>query len=152
MKNLLEKAKDLGKNKKNLLLIGGGVLIVVIAVVVGVVVFASGNNKKSLEKSLMEMGRDFYENFYYDATGKTDKEKVDFVKKFEKIGVKIDLDNLGRYNSSKNKDKVAEFINTSTKKECDKNETRAIIYPKSPYGKKDYEIKVELSCGFDDKK
>ena len=27
--------------------------------------------------------------------------------------------------------------------------TRAIIYPTSPYGKNDYTIKVELDCGFE---
>ena len=32
---------------------------------------------------------------------------------------------------------------------CNTTSTRAIIYPKSPYGRKDYTIKVELDCGFE---
>ena len=36
-------------------------------------------------------------------------------------------------------------------KACNNKTTRAIIYPKSPYGKKDYKVEVELDCGFDKK-
>ena len=30
--------------------------------------------------------------------------------------------------------------------------TKVIIYPKSPYGKKDYTIEVDLVCGLEDDK
>ena len=142
------------KNKKknnnmNVIII---VVIVVLAIIVGVVLgLGRKSNEKELDSSLKEMGKSFYENFYYEQVGSSADERSSLLSKFTTVGIKIDLDNLGRYNSSKNKDKVAEFINTSTKKECDKNETRAIIYPKSPYGKTDYTVKAELDCGFGEK-
>ena len=36
-----------------------------------------------------------------------------------------------------------------TGEECNKDETRLIIYPVSPYGKKNYTVEVNLACGFD---
>ena len=49
-----------------------------------------------------------------------------------------------------NKEKIDSFINKKTKEPCDAENSRVIIYPKSPYGPTDYEIKVELVC--DEKK
>ena len=47
---------------------------------------------------------------------------------------------------------IDKFVNSKTKKECDKLSTRVIIYPKSPYEKDSYNIKTELICGFDESK
>ena len=38
------------------------------------------------------MGKDFYENFYYEQVGSTDEERADFLSKYESIGIKINLD------------------------------------------------------------
>ena len=93
-----------------------------------------------------------YENFYYDQVGTNDTEKKEFVKKYETIGIKVNLDNLSRLDSDNNKKIVDKFVNSKTKEECDKINTRVIIYPKSPYEKTSYDIKTELVCGFDESK
>ena len=41
-----------------------------------------------------------------------------------------------------------EFVNDQTKKQCNYNETYVIIYPQNPYTEDDYEMKVNLECGF----
>jgi len=66
--------------------------------------------------------------------------------------IKIDLENLGRYNGQSNKEKVAELVDPDNKNVCDAKNTKVIIMPKEGYGKTDYEIKVELDCGFDKEK
>lgn len=145
--------KDTSKNikfNKNIIIIA---LVVIVAVITGLFLgMGKKDNKKDLEKSLQEMGRTFYENFYYEQVGSSADERTSLLSKFTTVGIKIDLDNLGRYNDNEFKDEISKFKNTKTDKKCNKTNTKVIIYPKSPYGKTDYTIKTELDCGFDDKK
>lgn len=142
----------INKNKK--LVIGGviGIVAIIIIILILKVCMSSKNNKAELEKSLKEMGADFYENVYYDKVKTNDEERKEFLKGFEKTGIKVDLDNLGRYNGKVNEKVVETFVNSKTKEKCDKNQTKAIIYPVKPYGKKDYKIETEIVCGFDENK
>ena len=98
------------------------------------------------------MGKDFYENFYYEQVGSTNEERANFLSKYESIGIKINLDNLSRYDNNKNADKLNEFVNKKTNKSCDKVNTKVTIYPKKPYNKTSYKIETQLDCGFSDKK
>ena len=126
---------------------------IIIAVAGSMFLLNKGDNKKELEKSLEEMGRDFYENFYYDQIGGSADERTSLLSKFTTVGIKIDLDNLGRYNNGEYKDKISEFSNKKTKEKCSKTDTKVVVYPKSPFGKTDYKMEVELECGFEkDKK
>lgn len=148
----MDKIKDFVKNKKKQIAIFG-VAIVVIAVAI-VVILSFGKSsalkqEENLYTELKAMGQDFYENYYYEYAGKSDEEREQYLSKYATIGIKINLSNLGRYNKSVNEEKIKLFVNKDTKEECDKEKTRAIIYPKAPYGKTDYDIKVELSCGFE---
>ena len=97
------------------------------------------------------MGREFYEDFYYEQVGTSSDERTNLLSKFTDIGIKVDLDNLGRYKNGEFKEKISEFKNTKTDEKCNKTNTKVIIYPKSPYGKTDYTIKAELDCGFNSK-
>lgn len=151
----MNKIKDFIKDKKKLAIILGGaiILIAVILLVIFVLIPNIGNSEEkvetNLENMLKEMGKEFYENYYYDNAGKTDEERTNFLTRFESIGIKVDLDNLGRVNGGANKDKIAEFVNPSTKEACDTKNTKVIIYPKGNYGKKDYTLEVQLDCGFE---
>ena len=109
------------------------------------------SNEKKLDTSLVEMGREFYEDFYYEQVGTSSDERTNLLSKFTDIGIKVDLDNLGRYKNGEFKEKISEFKNTKTDEKCNKTNTKVIIYPKSPYGKTDYTIKAELDCGFNSK-
>ncbi len=126
------------------------IVVIVLAVILGLFVsFGKKDNKKELEKSLSEMGKSFYENFYYEQIGSSADERTKLLSKFTTVGIKIDLENLARYNDGEFKDDISEFKNKKTKKDCNKTNTRVVIYPKSPYGKTDYVVETELDCGFD---
>lgn len=145
----MNKVKDFFKDKKKILIVVFGVIVLILAVLLVMKVLSKDNAKNNLKDTLISMGRDFYENYYYDKTGKNADERKEFLKKFEKQGIKIDLDNLGRYNSNTNKEKLKEFVNPTTEESCNYQNTKAIIYPKGNFGKTDYDIEVILDCGFD---
>lgn len=145
-KDVKETNKD---NKKLIGFIIAGVIVVAI-IIVGVLFFLNKkDNQKELETSLTEMGREFYEDFYYEQVGSSADERTNLLSKFTDIGIKVDLDNLGRYKNGEFKEKISEFKNNKTDEKCNKTNTKVVIYPKSPYGKTDYTIKTELECGFE---
>lgn len=146
----IEKQEKRKLNKKTLAIVVA-VLIVVILVVL-LVVFGKKSNEKELESSLNKMGASFYENFYYEQIGSSADDRTSLLSKFSTIGIKIDLENLGRYNDGEFKKDIKEFKNSLTGEKCNQTKTKVIIYPKSPYGKTDYKIETELSCGFKEKK
>ena len=139
--------KEFFSNKKNVT-IGVVVLVAVLVVVAagfGLSYAFSPSKKAKLETELKEMGKGFYEDFYYDLV--VNSNGVENIKKFESTGIKVDLDNLSRQNDA-NKEKVKDFVNDKNE-ECNKANTKVIIYPKDPYGKTDYKLEVQLDCGFD---
>lgn len=147
----MDKLKELMKDKKKLFMIIGGVIVVllVILLVVFVIKPSIGKNESAQEKYeryLKEMGKDFWENYFYDTIKEEDRN--DFLSKYQSIGIKANLDALGRYNAEANRDKIAEFINPDTKEACNTEGTKVIIYPKGNFGKTDYDLEVEIDCGF----
>lgn len=138
-------------NRKNCF-IAVTTLILIIAIILIIIFSSKKSEEDKLNDMLKELGVNFYENFYYDQVGTNDTERKEFVKKYETIGIKVNLDNLSRLNSDESKKMVDKFVNSKTKKECDKSNTRVIIYPKTPYEKDSYDIKTELVCGFDESK
>lgn len=128
-------------------------IIVVFVVVLFLTKGIRLSQEEKLNKSLTKMGEEFYTEFYYSeiSKDKTSTEVSEFLSKFQDVGIKVNLDNLSRYNDNTNEDEIANFKNDNGT-ECNKTNTRAVIYPKSPYGKNDYTIKVELDCGFESNK
>ena len=102
------------------------------------------DEKTVLEKKITKLGKDFYENFYYDLI--TEEHGVDQISKFETVGIKANLVTLEKY-KKENEEKMARF----KKNKCNTENTKVIIYPMKPYGKKDYRIKVKLDCKLDKK-
>jgi len=99
--------------------------------------------KTLLENELLEIGKYFYEDYYYQSIIIYGKKPQSFLADFKDIGIKINLLNLA--NLSKYKEKIDKDF-----KNCDSKETKVTIYPKDPYGSGDYEIEVSLSCSFED--
>ena len=132
------------------------IIIVLFLSVVGYLIGLSYYEKPATEKELNnyleKMGKDFYTTFYYKevTNKKTKKEYQEYLKKFETIGIKVSLRNLSMYNNGENDTMIKRFKNES-KEECDKDNTKVIIYPKYPYEKNNYEIKTVLKCNFDSK-
>lgn len=143
-----EKKKELNKNA---IIIIAAVLVIAVAVVL-FLVLGKKDNKSEIENSLTEMGKSFYENFYYEQIGSSANERTSLLSKFTTIGIKVDLENLERYNDGEFSKEIKKLKNNKTNKMCNKTKTKVIIYPKSPYGKTDYTIKTELDCGFDSEK
>ena len=133
-------------DKKKIGIIAGAA-VVVIAIVVGLILFLNRSNEKQLNANLTKLGKQFYEDFYYPSQEKSQEDVKAFVKKFEKTGIKVNLENIKKI--SKIDKKLADsLINSKTKKECDAKESYVIIYPEKPYGKTNYKIEAHLECGF----
>ena len=125
--------------------------VAVVAVVGAVVVILTlgkpfGNNqikrwKRQLNDRMGELAKNFYENYYYDQVGS------EFVKGHAENGIKIDIANLARINNSDSQAILEEFKNTAGE-DCDSTKSKVTIYPKDPYGKTDYELKIDLECNF----
>ena len=148
----MKKVVELIKTNKKIIIIISAVAVTLVAFILGLLLlFGQGNKEKELTGLLEEMGKDFYENYFHDGLNKTEEEKISYLKGMEQKGIKIDLENLERFNGEVNKERIKEFINPKTNEACDKKNTKIIIYPKNSYGKTDYVMKTELSCGFDKK-
>lgn len=145
----MNKIKDFFREKKNIKLVGiiVGAIVVVVAVVLLLVFVVFKDNKSVLTNELENAGKNFYENFYYNQVGSNESEKKDFLSRYATIGIKIDLENLAR--TSENQDELlSKFVNKKTGQECNKANTKVTIYPKDPYGQKDYTIESTIDCGF----
>ena len=142
------------KNKKMIQICAISVgLIIVLVVVLFLTRGLRATKEEKLNKSLTNLGEKFYTEFYYDeiSKGKSADELSEFLSRFQDVGIKVNLDNLARYNDNANEEEIAEFVNEKGEA-CNRDNTRAVIYPKSPYGKNDYTIKAELDCGFAEEK
>lgn len=145
---IVEKKEEINKESKfdkKILYIIGGVLIII--VLIFVIVKCVNNPKAKTTKSVKEMGKAFYTEYYYKelSNGKSKKELSDILSKFKDKGIKISINNLSLYKSGIYKERI-ESMRKDFK--CDGKNTKAIIYPKSPYGKNDYKIDIELQCKF----
>ena len=137
---------DFVKNDKRILITG---IIILFLIIIGTILaFTVGSSTAyTLENELREMGKDFYENFFYDEFNSSESEREEFLAKYRTIGFKVNLSNLVRTNKKVNEEKVKNFVNPKTNEKCDMENTKVTIYPKSPYGKSDYDMEVEIVCG-----
>lgn len=135
-------------DKKKLGIIIGAVLVV-IGIVIGFVVM-NKSNEPQLTSNLEQLGKNFYEDYYYTSQEKSQKDVKEFVKRFENTGIKVNLENISKL-SKIDKKLVDSMVNNKTNKKCDEKKSVVTIYPKKPYGKTDYKIEVKLECGFDKK-
>ena len=126
--------KEKLQEKKNL-------YIVCILVVVLVFIFMLLTKNMRLENNLKSIGKDFYSDYYARIEKNKDEENLkSFLSDFQNIGIKVSLESLERNNFKGNEKKLKKLSG------CDKSKTIVTIYPQKPYGKKDYKIKVKLSC------
>ena len=147
MKNI----KNFFSNKKNTVIVLSCVgVLVLIAGIIGITYSLSNNDEKKLTSELEMIGRHFYEDFYYTQIGSDESERTSFLSKYSAIGIKVDLENLARTLDNKDEE-LAKFVNSKTKEQCNTTNSKVTIYPKDPYGQKDYEIQVVIDCGFDKK-
>lgn len=131
------------KEKQNLLIIGGIALVVVVILAL-LFIFVFNKDKdimttETLEEKLESVGTDFYENHYY--AGLVNENKQESLANFKDNGIKIDLTSVELLVA------LDQDVKDQLEKDkCDYSKTIFYIYPKAPYGQKDYKLKLELSC------
>ena len=153
----MTKIMDKIKKNKEFSIIMGATILVAIATLVVVLVFVIGkkeDEKTKLTNELEKIGRNYYEEYYYVSAGndKEENSKANYLKNFESVGLKINLENLLRYNNTLKDKNTTKFVNSKTNKKCNYEKSMVTIYPKKPFGKKDYKISVYLDCGFKEEK
>ena len=112
----------------------------IILLLVNKIMSYEGGNKGKLEKQMYYIGAVYYEEGLYELY----KDDQSTLKEYEKNGYTISLG--AAMEDIKHETDV--FKNHKTKNECDMDNSTIEIRPKSPYGKKDYEIKTNLVCGY----
>ncbi len=156
------------KNHKKIAIGTGAVLVVAIVALVLVPTFSLNKAEKTMKNRLNDIGVTFYEDFYFKSAGNGDEGKrKEFLGRFSDIGIKVSLENLLRYYVTTDKYKELDIANidaTVTERvealkkawfedknyNCDVDNTKVIIYPKDPFGEKDYKIELVNVCGFKD--
>ena len=142
---------DFKLNKKKIFIIGG-VVLALILLIVGLVILVpkfTYNQEKELTKELKDLGKSFYEDYYYNGLAKTDEEKIEFVSRYKDLGIKVSLSNAARVKVNETDEILKKFVNKKTGEDCDADSSMITIFPKEPYGVKDYSINVNLVCGFE---
>ena len=146
MKKEVKNNKKEEANKKPIGFIVG-VVCIVLAIAAVLFFFVFRDNRAELNRELESIGREFYENFYYNQVGKNDKERASFLDAYSKLGIIVNLDNLA--GTATNKEQLLnKFVNRKTGKKCNTANSKVTIYPKDPYGQKDYTIEASVDCGF----
>ena len=138
------------KSKKALILI---ILIAAVAIAVTIFLIIKFNNpekrkQEELTAHMETLGSDFYTETLFKQLeeSRSEAEIKDFLQKHEETGISVSLDNLIRTASEENKTKLEDF--TYKDEDCDKDATKALIFPQAPFGRDDYRIEVRLECGF----
>ena len=137
-------------NKKKIIKIAIAVVVLILLVVGIIFLLSKRSNEEALTKNLESLGKTFYEEYYYPSQEKYQDDVKKFVGKFSDVGIKVNLENISK-TSKADKELIDGMVNSKTKKKCDFEKSTVTIYPKKPFGKKDYKIEVNLDCGFESK-
>ena len=140
----VEKKKNIF-TKKNIILFSS-ILVVLILLIVGLIIFFSPKN--IVTRKVKSMGKEYYSEYLWVviAEGRTNDELGQILSNYKDIGIKANLNTLSSSFDKKNKKEIDKKI--IKKYKCNSKNTKAVIYPKDPYNKDDYKIKVELDCEF----
>lgn len=137
MDNILD---GLRENKKSLILVLALTILLIIISIINLILTKNGSNS-NMEGIIESFAKIYYEDYYYPNVTSGYNEDYKVVLQNDSVnGIKLNL---------------REIVNTfdvepknfyTDGNYCDFLKTYALIYPKSPYGKEDYEIKVITSC------
>lgn len=125
------------KGKKVFAIIG----IIILVIIIGLILVFSFSKGFRQELRVKNMAGSFYKYYYEDNSDKKDKDKIKvFLSNYAASGLKVKLGDMETYIDTH------KVENYKVLKGCDKDKTTVVIYPKAPYTKTDYEVKVNLSC------
>lgn len=117
------------------------ITIIILVLFLGVLVFLNLDTEKRAETRLKQLSKVFYKYYYEDNSDKKDKDKIKvFLSNYSTTGLTIRLKDMETYIDTK---KVENYKDL---KKCNAEETKITIYPKSPYGKEDFKVELNLKC------
>ncbi len=127
-------------NKKKVFAIIGIVLLVLI---IGFIIIMNVSKGSRAKLRVKNMANSFYKYYYEDNSDKSDKDKIKvFLSNYADSGLTIKLGDMETYIDTH------KVENYKILEKCDKNKTKVTIYPKAPYDKTDYDVKIKMSCNF----
>ena len=117
-------------------------IVVLVLIVAGILTLINSKEykEKLITSELRTMTEEFY-GYYYDENN-VDKKATEYLAKFKDTGLGITLGDLKIYLESRTNKKY----DSKKLEKCDVANTIVTVFPKSPYGKKDYRIEFKLSC------
>ena len=125
------------KNKKIMFLIA-----IILFIIAGILILVNSKiGKESLSRrDIRKITKEFY-SFYYDENN-TDDNIRNYLRKYINSGLTISLGDMEIYIENKSNGGTT----YSSLEKCDRANSKITIYPKSPFGKDDYELKFDLVC------
>ena len=126
------------------------IIACVVIVAFCLALYAYNEPSKVAARKIDELGRDYYENYYYPKLVESLENNVsieDTLAKYSEDGFSpVLLRHLLLFDNGKDAD-YSRFFDSS-KYNCDKNISSIKITPVAPYGKKDYKIESSLTCNY----
>ena len=125
------------KNKKIIIAI-----IFILLIIGGILLLVNSKfGRESLSRrDIRKMTKEFY-SFYYDENNSNNNIR-NYLRKYINSGLTISLGDMEVYIESKSNGGTS----YSSLEKCDRANSKITIYPKSPFGKDDYELKFDLVC------
>lgn len=124
-----------------------GIIVVAVLAVIGVVVATNlFENKFFAEKKFEELAKDYYENSLYESfIVEHDGEDLEKAFSVYKNGFTVRLRQLLNYEFLEHDSNYRSYFETNSFS-CNTNTSVAIFKPRAPYGKKDYDLELNLKC------
>lgn len=118
------------------------IIIVIIFLLIILGVKSIFNKNQAPSKRLNELAEVFYKYYYQEQVDeyKTQENLDKYLSEFKDTGLSINLSSLEVYIDAR------KIENYDALKSCNNEETKVIIYPKSPYKADDYKVKLILDC------
>ncbi|MBQ3318691.1 hypothetical protein IJG76_01605 [Candidatus Saccharibacteria bacterium] len=123
------------------------IVISVLTLAVNVAMNEIFREDRVAERALASLAKDYYENYYFDHFKETTSDPTDTLKKYSEIGFpSVSLRQLLLVDNRRFAPYASSFKNS--RYACNQELTTIKIYPKEPYGKTDYDVKLNLSCSW----
>ena len=140
------------QQKKIALYAGIGLLIIIVLILV--LVINNSNKAEKTEKErltsyLEKKAKNFYQNDYYPQVSELTDDMETFLANFEQEGISMSINVLIDNGAITEAEAKENMRNKDNDTRCDYDNTKAIIYPKDPYKKDSYDIRIQLDCGLD---
>ena len=132
--------------KKTIIII---IIVLMVAVIIALVSTFFYDNKKVVKSRMIEITRDYYENFFYEQLKNSEQYKQqeafeEVMKNYHDSGLTVlSLRDLLLYDNNKY-GKYEAYLT----KYCDKDTTTVRIFPDPPYDRTSYHAEFTYSCNF----